>query len=105
MAAASLLLSLCLTQFTTNVIENISEKDKCWTPTLKYYSKYEVKDLWPLTKQIALLARNAPEDKLKAIYTKYKAEIYRTMMNKEEMYNDILDAIIGKEKTNPTTIL
>lgn len=105
MAAASLLLSLCLTQQRTNVIENISEMDKCWTATLKYYSNFDVTELWPLTKKIALLARNAPEDKLKAIYTKYKAEIFHKLLYKEELYNDVLDLIINYGDKRATTTL
>lgn len=99
MAAAALLLSLYLTQVKSQDIAGILEKDKCWTPTLKHYSGYAVADLWSASQKIAELVRNAPESKLKSVYTKYNREMFHRMLYKEEMYNGILDAILGKEAT------
>lgn len=93
MSAAALLLSLCLEQCKTNPKVYLTEGSKCWTATLKYYTHYEVSDLWPLTQNIALMARNAPDSKLKSIFNKYKGYTFHKLMYKDNVYNCILDEI------------
>ena len=69
--------------------------NKLWNPTLEWYSKYSAEHLRPITKKIALLARDAPNSKLKAVYTKYQSSKFQKISVRAELSSTLLDSIIS----------
>ncbi|XP_073456761.1 G2/mitotic-specific cyclin-B3 [Aquarana catesbeiana] len=47
-----------------------------WTATLQYYSGYPATDLLPLMKKLNSLLKNQPNDKLKAVWSKYTHRVF-----------------------------
>ncbi|KAM5146925.1 G2/mitotic-specific cyclin-B3 [Mantella aurantiaca] len=47
-----------------------------WTATLQYYSGYQVTDLLPLVKRLNALLQDQPNDKLKAVWSKYTHRVF-----------------------------
>ncbi|XP_034651883.1 G2/mitotic-specific cyclin-B isoform X1 [Drosophila subobscura] len=93
-AAASLFLSLHL--LNGNYRASTGFNDKHWTPTLAYYSRYSAAHLRPITRQIAKLARDAPQAKLKAIHNKYQANKFQKIALRSELSGPLLDSIVGQ---------
>ncbi|KAH8284765.1 hypothetical protein KR054_000817 [Drosophila jambulina] len=95
-AAASLFLSLHL--LNGNYRAATGFNDRHWTATLSFYSRYSAAHLRPITRQIAKLARDAPQAKLKAIYNKYQGSKFQKIALRPELSGLLLDSIIGLRK-------
>ncbi|XP_022227612.2 G2/mitotic-specific cyclin-B isoform X2 [Drosophila obscura] len=93
-AAASLFLSLHL--LNGNYRASTGFNDKHWTPTLTYYSRYSATHLRPITRQIAKLARDAPQAKLKAIHNKYQANKFQKIALRTELSGPLMDSIVAQ---------
>ncbi|XP_017079196.1 G2/mitotic-specific cyclin-B [Drosophila eugracilis] len=93
-AAASLFLSLHL--INGNYRAGTGFNDRHWTPTLTFYSRYSAAHLRPITRQIAKLARNAPQAKLKAIYNKYQGSKFQKIALRTELSGALMDSIVGQ---------
>ncbi|XP_017024830.1 G2/mitotic-specific cyclin-B [Drosophila kikkawai] len=93
-AAASLFLSLHL--LNGNYRAATGFNDRHWTPTLSFYSRYSAADLRPITRQIAKLARDAPQARLKAVYNKYQGSKFQKIALRQELSGPLLDSIIGR---------
>ncbi|XP_001360503.4 G2/mitotic-specific cyclin-B [Drosophila pseudoobscura] len=93
-AAASLFLSLHL--LNGNYRASTGFNDKHWTPTLAYYSRYTATHLRPITRQIAKLARDAPQAKLKAIHNKYQGNKFQKIALRTELSGPLMDSIVGQ---------
>ncbi|XP_020799659.1 G2/mitotic-specific cyclin-B [Drosophila serrata] len=93
-AAASLFLSLHL--LNGNYRAATGFNDRHWTATLAFYSRYSAAHLRPITRQIAKLARDAPQAKLKAIYNKYQGSKFQKIALRPELSGPLLDSIIGQ---------
>ncbi|XP_033251712.1 G2/mitotic-specific cyclin-B isoform X2 [Drosophila miranda] len=93
-AAASLFLSLHL--LNGNYRASTGFNDKHWTPTLAYYSRYTATHLRPITRQIAKLARDAPQAKLKAILNKYQGNKFQKIALRTELSGPLMDSIVGQ---------
>lgn len=62
---------------------------------MQYYSRYTAKHLRPIAKKIAVVVRNAPTAKLKAVYTKYQSsKLYKIAM-RSELYDKLIESIIN----------
>ncbi|XP_017008412.2 G2/mitotic-specific cyclin-B-like [Drosophila takahashii] len=92
-AAASLFLSLHL--LNGNYRAGTGFNDRHWTPTLTYYSRYSAAHLRPITRQIAKLARDAPQGKLKAIYSKYQGSKFQRIALRTELTGALIDSIVS----------
>ncbi|KAH8348126.1 hypothetical protein KR084_004484 [Drosophila pseudotakahashii] len=92
-AAASLFLSLHL--LNGNYRAGTGFNDRHWTPTLTYYSRYSAAHLRPITRQIAKLARDAPQAKLKAIYSKYQGSKFQKIALRTELTGALMDSIVS----------
>lgn len=91
-AAASLFLSLNLLKKNSNIPSGLSNKH--WNSTLEWHSKYSPDHLRPIAKKIAFVARNAPNAKLKAVYTKYQASKFQKVSMRAELNSTLMDSII-----------
>ncbi|XP_014086155.2 G2/mitotic-specific cyclin-B [Bactrocera oleae] len=92
-AAASLFLALHLLK--ENARASVGFNNKHWSPTMQYYSRYTAKHLRPIAKKIAVVVRNAPTAKLKAVYTKYQSsKLYKIAM-RSELYDKLIESIIN----------
>ncbi|XP_011182206.2 G2/mitotic-specific cyclin-B [Zeugodacus cucurbitae] len=95
-AAASLFLALHLLK--DNAKLPTAFNDKHWSPTMQYYSRYTAEHLRPIAKKIAVVVRNAPTAKLKAVYTKYQSsKLYKIAM-RSELYDKLIDSIINHDE-------
>ncbi|XP_013108370.2 G2/mitotic-specific cyclin-B [Stomoxys calcitrans] len=94
-AAASLFLSLNLLKDNSNVSSGLNNKH--WNSTLEWYSRYSPEHLRPIAKKIASVARNAPNAKLKAVYTKYQASKFQKVSTRSELYSPLMDSIISSK--------
>lgn len=90
-AAASLYLSLQLLNPQKTPLESI------WNPTLEFYSRYSADHLEPISRQIATIARNASDAKLKAVYVKYKSVQLGKISLRPELTGAVIDQIIAKK--------
>ncbi|XP_037716295.1 G2/mitotic-specific cyclin-B [Drosophila subpulchrella] len=95
-AAASLFLSLHL--LNGNHRAGTGFNDRHWTPTLTYYSRYSAAHLRPITRQIAKLARDAPQAKLKAIYNKYQGSKFQKIALRTELTGALMDSIVNSPR-------
>ncbi|XP_033246507.1 G2/mitotic-specific cyclin-B-like isoform X3 [Drosophila miranda] len=93
-AAASLFLALHL--LNGNYRASTGFDDEHWTPTLAHYSRYTATHLRPITRQIAKLARDAPQAKLKAIYNKYQGQKFQKIALRIELSGPLMDSIVGQ---------
>ncbi|XP_055919758.1 G2/mitotic-specific cyclin-B [Eupeodes corollae] len=91
-AAASLYLSLQL------INPSKIPSDEIWNPTLEFYSRYSAEHLRPITRQIAMLAKNAPSAKLKAVFVKYQSFQLGKISLRPELKGPAIDAIIAKDE-------
>lgn len=91
-AAASLYLSLQLINPSKTPTEEI------WNPTLEFYSRYSADHLKPISRQIAMLAKNASTAKLKAVYVKYQSIQLGKISLRSELKGSAIDAIIASEE-------
>lgn len=92
-AAASLFLALNLLKEKSSTPSGLNNKH--WNSTLEWYSRYSPEHLRPITKKIAFVARNAPNAKLKAVYTKYQASKLLKVSLRSELYSILMDSIIS----------
>jgi len=84
LAASSLCLSLLVTD-PALTITNV------WTPTLAYYSGYNLEDLLPIVRKIAAAeVKLAKNQKFLAVKTKYKSSKFMKVADLEELKGDIL---------------
>jgi len=84
LAASSLCLSLLVTD-PALTITNV------WTPTLAYYSGYNIEDLLPIVKKIAAAeVKLAKNQKFLAVKTKYKSSKFMKVADLEELKGDVL---------------
>ncbi|XP_061394855.1 G2/mitotic-specific cyclin-B [Musca vetustissima] len=95
-AAASLFLSLNLLKENSNMATGLNNKH--WNSTLEWYSRYSPEHLRPIAKKIATVARNAPNAKLKAVYTKYQASKFQKVSTRSELYSTLMDSIISSKE-------
>ncbi|XP_016930588.3 G2/mitotic-specific cyclin-B [Drosophila suzukii] len=95
-AAASLFLSLHL--LNGNYRAGTGFNDRHWTPTLTFYSRYSAAHLRPITRQIAKLARDAPQAKLKAIYNKYQGSKFQKIALRTELTGALMDSIVNSPR-------
>lgn len=95
-AAASLFLSLNLLKENTNMATGLNNKH--WNSTLEWYSRYSPEHLRPIAKKIATVARNAPNAKLKAVYTKYQASKFQKVSTRSELYSTLMDSIVSSKE-------
>lgn len=95
-AAASILLSLRL----FNKVSALKDSD-IWTPTLQYYSRYDIKALRPLVKKIAFIAKSAPNTKLRSVYQKYQSSKFNAISLRPELRGKTIDSILleAEDKT------
>lgn len=68
-----------------------------WTPTLQWYSRYDVFHLTPIVQKIAVVVREAPNAKVKAVYTKYLSSKLLKISQNPELYGPYMDSIIDSE--------
>jgi len=84
LAAASLCLSLLVLDPANNV-------DTVWTPTLRFYSGYQVSELLPIVKKIATnLLRIARSTKLQAVRIKYKSGKFLKVADLGELKGEVI---------------
>merc|ERR1712038_2146883 len=84
LAAASLCLSLLVLDPANNV-------DTVWTPTLRFYSGYQISELLPIVKKIATnLLRIARSTKLQAVRTKYKSGKFLKVADLGELKGEVI---------------
>nr|XP_016944282.1 G2/mitotic-specific cyclin-B-like [Drosophila suzukii] len=95
-AAASLFLSLHL--LNGNYRAGTGFNDRHWTPTLTYYSRYWAAHLRPIARQIAKLARDAPQAKLRAIYNKYQGSKFQKIALRTELTGALVDSIVNSPR-------
>ncbi|XP_037940806.1 G2/mitotic-specific cyclin-B-like isoform X1 [Teleopsis dalmanni] len=95
-AAASVFLVLHLLNGNANAATGFN--DAHWTPTLRHYSRYSATDLRPITMKIAAIARNAPNAKLKAVYSKYQLSKFDKISLRSELYGALMDSIINSKE-------
>ncbi|XP_037940816.1 G2/mitotic-specific cyclin-B-like isoform X1 [Teleopsis dalmanni] len=95
-AAASLFLALHLLNGNARAATGFN--DAHWTPTLRHYSRYSATDLRPITMKIAAIAKNAPNAKLKAVYSKYQSTKFDKISLRSELYGALMDSIINSKK-------
>lgn len=95
-AAASLFLSLNLLKENANSSSGLNNKH--WNSTLEFYSRYSPEHLRPIAKKIATVARNAPNAKLKAVYTKYQASKFQKVSTRSELYSTLMSSIISSKE-------
>lgn len=93
-AASSLYLSLQLINPSKIPTEEI------WNPTLEFYSRYSAEHLKPISRQIAMLAKNASSAKLKAVFQKYQSFQLGKISLRPELKGPVIDAIIADNKEN-----
>lgn len=65
-----------------------------WTPTLVFYSRYLNTQLIPITKRLALLVKEAPTTKLKAVYRKYCSSKFDAIAKNAALTSGILERFI-----------
>lgn len=68
-----------------------------WTPTLVFYSKYDVEHLMPIVKRMASLLKSAPTAKLQAVITKYQQPKFHSIAQHLVLTHEYLDKIIDSE--------
>lgn len=65
---------------------------------MEWYSRYSPEHLRPIAKKIAAVARNAPNAKLKAVYTKYQASKFQKVSTRSELYSTLMDSIVSSKE-------
>lgn len=95
-AAASLYLSLNLLKENCNHSTGLNKS--YWNSTLEWYSRYSAEHLGPIAKKIATVARNAPNAKLKAVYSKYQASKFQKVSMRSELYSKLMDSIVSSKE-------
>lgn len=88
-AAAALYLSMQLFNKLDTPIEKI------WTPTLQFYSRYNVDHLNPIVKKIAKIVHGAPQAKEKAVYKKFESNKFDKISTKSELYGPVISKLIS----------
>ncbi|XP_033244735.1 G2/mitotic-specific cyclin-B-like [Drosophila miranda] len=93
-AAAALFLSLHL--LNGNHLAGTGFNDQRWTPTLAHYSRYTAAHLRPITRQIAKLAREAPQAELQALHKKHQGLQFFEIANRPELSGPLINSIVGQ---------
>ncbi|XP_002137015.2 G2/mitotic-specific cyclin-B-like [Drosophila pseudoobscura] len=94
-AAAALFLSLHL--LNANPRAGTGFNDQLWTPTLAHYSRYTAAHLRPITRQIAKLAREAPQAQLQAIHKKHQCWQFFEIAIRPELSGPLINSIVGQK--------
>ncbi|XP_055606770.1 G2/mitotic-specific cyclin-B [Uranotaenia lowii] len=88
-AAAALYISLKLFP-----LANSTADSKLWTKTLEHYTHYTVESLSPVVQRLAKVLKNAPNQKVQAVYSKYQSSKFEKVSLQPEMQSSILDKLI-----------
>lgn len=66
---------------------------KCWTPTLQYYSGYKFEDIEHIMKKIAKIAISAETARCKAVVNKYHSSKYGQVSSYPELKENLIKEI------------
>lgn len=76
-----------------------------WTNTLHFYTTYSEADLRPIMLELAEVVQDAPTNKIKAVYTKYRMPKFSQIAVRSELdVNNVKELILKMSKRNKTPI-
>lgn len=76
-----------------------------WTNTLHFYTTYSEADLRPIMLKLAEIVQDAPTNKIKAVFTKYRMPKFSQVAVRSELdEKNVKELIIKLSKQNETAI-
>uniref|UniRef100_U5EVM6 Putative cyclin b n=1 Tax=Corethrella appendiculata TaxID=1370023 RepID=U5EVM6_9DIPT len=97
-AAAALFISLTLFPL-PNSTTLTKSANNVWTSTIEFYTTYKFEHIKPIVNKLATICRNAPQQKLQAIYAKYSSSKFESIAKCEELYGFKMEQLLLKTTT------